>query len=117
MKDSKLKKNMVLHRTQEKLNMGNNPRPGEVITLPSYRSTAISKEGVDYYKKGGKKNWWDLIIYAPAGTKGTYISPKAINLKENNKYIKQMEAILGPDTKLEILEIKSYKREIYLKVV
>ena len=48
---------------------------------------------------------------------GVYISPKAINLEKNNKYIKQMETILGPDTKLEILEIKSYKREIYLKVV
>lgn len=116
MKDSKLKKNMVLHRSQEKLYMGNNPRPGEVVTLPSYRSTSISKEGMDYYKDN-VKDWWDLYIYAPAGTKGVYISPKAINPEKNNKYIKQMETILGPDTKLEILEIKSYKREIYLKVV
>lgn len=116
MKEGKLKKNMVLHRSQEKLYMGNNPRPGDVVTLPSYRSTSISKEGMDYYKDN-VKDWWDLYIYAPAGTKGVYISPKAINPEKNNKYIKQMETILGPDTKVEILEIKSYKREIYLKVV
>lgn len=117
MKDGELKKNMVLHRTQEKLHMGNNPKPGDTVTLSSYRSTAISEEGVDYYRKGSKKDWWDLIIYAPAGTKGVYISPKAINPEKNNKYIRQMETILGPDTKAEILEIKTYEKEIYLKVI
>lgn len=121
MEGSKLKKNMVLHRTQEKLHMGLNPKVGDKVTINSYRSTSISREGMNYYKDpeelDRRKNWWNLTIEAPAGTKGAYISPKALDKEKNNKYISQMEVILGPDTPAEILEINYETKEILLRVI
>ena len=90
---------------------------GDKVTLPEYRSTSISKEGVDSYKKGRKSKWWNLTIYAPEGTNGVYISPKALSKKHNNKYIRQMEVILGPDTQMEIKEINFKEKEIILQVI
>lgn len=117
MKDSELKKNMVLHRTQEKLHGWINPKVGDKVILPEYRSTAISKEGVETYKNVYKQKWWDLIIMAPQGTKGTYIAPKALSKKHKNKYIREMEVILGPDTPMEIEKIDFVKKKITLKVI
>ncbi|WP_406532502.1 phage minor head protein [Methanobrevibacter sp.] len=105
MKDGELKKNMLLHRTQRKLHGWPNPKVGQKVTINADRSFSISKEGVDEYRKGGKKGWWNIELEAPAKTKGVYISPKAISEEHNNKYIRQMEVIVGPDTPAEIIYI------------
>lgn len=105
MKDAKLKKNMKLHRTQRKLHEWPNPKVGDKVTINANRSFSISREGVEEYRKGGKKGWWNIELVAPAGMDGVYISPKAISEEHNNKYIRQMEVIGGPDIQAEITYI------------
>ena len=117
MKDGELKKNMRLHRTQRKLHGWSNPKVGQKVTINADRSFSISKEGVDEYRKGGKKGWWTIELEAPAKTKGVYISPKAISEKHNNKYIRQMEVIVGPDTPTEIKYIDPDEKLIILRAI
>ena len=103
MKDAKLKKNIRLHRTQRKLNGWPNPKVGDNVTINANRSFSISKEGVEEYRKESeKKGWWNIELVAPVGMEGVYISPRAISDEHNNRYIRQMEVIGGPDILAEI---------------
>lgn len=108
---------MRLHRTQRKLHGWPNPKVGQKVKINADRSFSISKDGVEEYRKGGKKDWWDIELEAPAGTIGVYISPKAISEKHNNKYIRQMEVIVGPDTPAEIIDIDEVNKVIKLRVI
>ena len=58
-----------------------------------------------------------MKIYAPKGTKGAYIAPKATSIEYKDKYIKQMEFVLNKDTKVEVMEVNEETTEIVLKVV
>lgn len=112
MKDSYIKVNMVLHRQQDKLFLGDNPKIGEVIKWDSYNSTSISNEGVHHYENFVGLYQWTFTILAPKGTRGVYIAPKV-----GGKYAPEMEFILDRHNKMKILDINYHTHTVLLKVI
>lgn len=106
---------LILYRTQEELFF--DPTVGTIGTINSFRSTAISQGGLKDFMRNSRKSFWKMKIYAPKGTKGAYIAPKATSIEDKDKYIKQMEFVLNKDTKVEVMEVNEETKEIVLKVV
>ena len=79
----------------------------------SYNSTSISKEGRDHYESFvSMERKWDFTILAPKGTRGVYITPKAIK-----DYVSEMEFLLDRRTKLQILDIDYWTNNVLLKII
>ncbi len=107
---NQLKKSVTLWRVQEDHFMGDNPKVGDIITLPDFRSTAISKEGALWFNDTNSKPMnYILEIEAPKGTYGAYIAP----LKEGDDFVKEMEFLLK-EAKLEIMEFDDYRMQTAL---
>ena len=102
---------MAVWRVQENHYLGDNPKVGDIITFPNFRSTAISKEGALWFSKTNSKPMKYLIeIEAPAGTKGAYLAPikKGEIINPDSPYhgehfAREMEFLLK-ESKMEIIE-------------
>lgn len=112
MRGSYTKVDMVLHRQQDKLYLGNNPKVGQVIEWDSYNATSISKEGLNHYSDFVGSYKWKFTILAPKGTRGVYVAPKA-----GKKYSPEMEFILDRHTKVKILDINYSTHTVLLKII
>ena len=105
------KKGMTLWRVQEHHNLGD-AVVGDIIDLPNFRSTAISKEGALWFSATNAKEMKYLIeIEAPAGTKGAYLAPiKQGEIMNPNspyvgeKYANEMEFLLK-ECKVELVKL------------
>lgn len=109
--NNQMRKNMAVWRVQENHYLGDNPKVGDIITFPNFRSTAISKEGALWFSKTNSKPMKYLIeIEAPAGTKGAYLAPikKGEIINPDSPYhgehfAREMEFLLK-ESKMEIIE-------------
>lgn len=73
--NNQLKEGMTLWRVQEHHNL-TSTNIGDIMELPNFRATAISKNGALWFSKTNAKEMKYLIeIEAPAGTKGAYLAP------------------------------------------
>ena len=99
--NNQLKQNLTLWRVQEAHNL-DSIKIGDVVDLPDFRSTSISKKGALWFSETNEKPMkYILEIEAPAGTKGTFLSPikKGQILNPNNihfgeNYANEMEFLL-----------------------
>lgn len=74
--NNQIKQDMTLWRVQEHHNLGESPTVGDIIELPNFRSTSISKEGALWFSGTNAKEMnYILEIEAPAGTCGAYLAP------------------------------------------
>ena len=110
--NNQIKEPMTLWRCETKLHLGDNPQVGQIITFKGFNSTAITKEGMQYFEKTSNKSIKAYIeIEAPIGTRGAYISPLA-----PSKYMPEMEFLLQKDTNVEILELGKMGKYDYAKL-
>lgn len=109
--NNQTKKSMTVWRVQEDHFMGDNPKIGDIIEYPNYRSTAISKDGALWFSKTNTKPMKYIIEYElPAGTKGAYLAPIKKGEMEwgefaGEPYAREMEFLLKKH-KLEIVDFE-----------
>ena len=99
--NNQLKEGMTLWRVQEHHNL-TSTNIGDIMELPNFRATAISKNGALWFSKTNAKEMKYLLeIEAPAGTKGAYLAPikqgQILNPESpgfNEYYANEMEFLL-----------------------
>lgn len=109
--NNQLKRSITVYRVQEHHFLGDNPKVGDVLDFPNFRSTAVSPDGALWFSKTNSKPMKYLIeIEAPAGTKGAYLAPikkgEIMNPESpyfGEKYAREMEFLLKK-SKVEIVE-------------
>ena len=109
--NNQLKKGITVFRVQENHFLGVNPKVGDILDFPNFRSTAISKDGALWFSKTNSKPMKYLIeIEAPAGTRGAYLAPikKGEIMHPDSpfngqKYAREMEFLLK-ESKVQIVE-------------
>ena len=99
--NNQLKQSLTLWRVQEG-HFLDSTKIGDIVDLPDFRSTAISKKGALWFSETNNKPMKYLLeIEAPRGTKGTFLAPikKGEILDPNNihfgeNYANEMEFLL-----------------------
>lgn len=112
------KKAITVWRTEEhhhlSIEPGRKPRKGDIVTLEGYNSTAVTKDGAEHFGETSHRDFeWMYEIELPVGTKGAYVSP----LNKNPKYAKEMEFLLGKDTKFEIVSFSEKRKYAKLRAI
>lgn len=108
---------MILWRTEEHLHMGSNPKVGDIIPFKGLNSSSITKKGMEYFGEISHRNQeWVYEIEAPNGTRGAYIAPLSANQGVKN-FKKEMEYLLKPDTKMQILKLDETHKYVKLRIV
>lgn len=122
---NQLKKNLRLFRRQNNHHLADNkpsgiPEIGDCVTFHGFNSTAITKEGADYYAKCASHfadDWednfkWLIEIEAPTGTQGAYVAPITIE-----RYMPEMEYLLQEETHTIIKEFDEINHHARVQVV
>ena len=108
------KKAMTLWRKETKHHLGEDPKPGDIITLPGKNSTSITLEGAEHFAEVTNREMkWTYEIEAPVGTRGAYVSH--LNLSE--KIRMEMEYLLADDTQMTITKFDPKNHYAKLRVI
>ena len=108
------KKAMTLWRKEGRHHLGDDPKPGDVVTFPGKNSTAITLEGAEQFAEVSNREFpWTYEIEAPVGTRGAYVSH--LNLSE--KIRMEMEYLLADDTQLEIIKFDPDRNYAKLRII
>lgn len=108
------KKAMTLWRKETKHHLGEDPKPGDIITLPGKNSTSITLEGAEHFAEVTNREMkWTYEIEAPIGTRGAYVSH--LNLSE--KIRMEMEYLLADDTQMTITKFDPKNHYAKLRVI
>lgn len=116
MKNAKTTRNIRFMRAETKLHISDEDLKRGKTTISSYRSFSISPEGVEHYRGDSKSYIWTTILEAPVGINSVYIAPKA-RRKGPRNYVRQMEAIIGPNTECDIVCVDYEHHTVVLRAI
>lgn len=108
------KKAMTLWRKETRHHLGDNPKPGDIVTFKGKNSTAITLEGAEHFGEVSNREFpWTYEIEAPVGTRGAYVS----HLNMSEKIRMEMEYLLADDTQMKIVKFDSKKHYAKLRII